>query len=410
MVENVDEVVSILMVDDHDESLLAISSVLDPLNQNLVKCNSGEDALRQLLKRDFAVIILDVGLPDMNGFEVAEIIRERDRSRNTPIIFITGINKDAPNVSKGYSLGAVDYLFKPFDAEVLKAKVSVFVELYKKTELVRSQTEQIFLLRERERERELELEREKLKFERMVLLSEKEAAEAIAKKAIELERSNSELKQFAYIASHDLNEPLRTVSSFVELLAKDYKGKLDENADQYIAFILGAIARMKEQVKGLLNHAKIGQSSSRVTVDCGLVVDKVLRDVQSSIQQSDAVLEIGVLPTVKGVESELRLLFQNLLSNAIKFRKEGVSPIIKISAEEKGDGWEFSVSDNGIGIDLDHRDSIFEIFNRLHVEKEFSGTGIGLAHCRKIVELYGGRIWVRENPEGGSVFVFNIPN
>lgn len=403
-----DERVNVLIVDDHEESLFAMRAVLETLGQNLVLCHSGEEALRELLKREFAVIILDVRLPGLDGFDIAAIIRERPSSSNTPIIFLTGLSKEEPQVSRGYSLGAVDYLLKPIDSHILRAKVRVFVDLFKKTEKVRKQTEQIFLLREREREQAQE--RERLAIERRILVKEKEAAEALARKAAELQRSNAELQQFAYIASHDLQEPLRTIHSFCGLLESDCKGQLSESADEYLSFITGAASRMSSLIKGLLDHSRIGKTKKRMKVNCATIINEVLSDLAASISESDSGIEVGELPILKGSDSEFRLLFQNLISNAIKFRKKETKPRIKVSATKENGGWTFAVQDNGIGIAEQHDRRIFDMFQRGRSLAKYEGTGIGLAHCRKIVELYGGRIWVESEPGMGSTFFFSIPD
>lgn len=402
------EQVNVLIVDDHEESLLAMRAVLESLGENLVLCKSGEQALRELLKREFAVIILDVRLPGLDGFDIAAIIRDRPSLSNTPIIFLTGLSREEPQVSRGYSLGAVDYLIKPIDGHILRAKVHVFVDLFKKTEEVRKQTEQIYLLREREREQVRE--RERLAVERRVLLKEKEAAEALAQKAAELQRSNAELQQFAYIASHDLQEPLRTITSFCELLEGECRGRLGSAADEYLGFITAASKRMTSLIKGLLEHTRIGSSPRAGAVDCGAIVREVLSDLAMSISESSARIEVRELPSLVGNESEFRLLFQNLISNAIKFRRKGCEPQIAISAEKSSGGWTFAIQDNGIGVEEQHDRRIFDMFQRGRSRDEYEGTGIGLAHCRKIVELYGGRIWVRSEPGSGSTFYFSVPS
>lgn len=402
------EPVNVLIVDDHEGSLFAMRAALESLGQNLVECTSGEQALRELLKRDFAVIILDVRLPGMDGFDIAAVIRERPRSSDTPIIFLTGMSREEPQVSRGYSLGAVDYLIKPVDGNILRAKVRVFVDLYKKTEEVRRQTEQIYLLREREREQERE--RERLSIERTILLKEKAAAEALAQKAAELERSNAELKQFAYIASHDLQEPLRTITSFCQLLRDECHGKLSTHADEYLRFLTDAARRMTALIKALLDHSRIGTAGKAEAVSADAVVSAVLADLAVSISESGAQIEVDDLPMLRGNESDFRLLFQNLISNAIKFRLKGKAPRVRLSAQQANEAWIFSVQDNGIGIEEPHNKRIFDIFQRGRSQTEYEGTGIGLAHCRKIVELYGGRIWVESIPDHGSTFYFSIPS
>ena len=404
---NSEEQVSVLVVDDHEESLFAMQAALDPLGENLVLCATGEQALRELLRREFAVIILDVRLPGMNGFDIAATIRERPSSSNTPIIFLTGMSTDEPQVFRGYSLGAVDYLIKPVDANILVAKVRVFVDLAKKTEKVRKQTEQIYLLRERERDQARE--RERLATERRILLKEKEAAEAVARKAAELQRSNAELQQFAYIASHDLQEPLRTITSFSDLLRSEYEGQLSDDADKYLKFITDAAQRLSSLIKGLLDHSRIGQTSEPTLVDCRVIVEEVLSDLAVSVSESGSRIEVGELPCLQGNEAQFRLLFQNLISNAIKFRKNGKKPKIRIWAEKDGENWRFAIKDNGIGIDKLYKKRIFDMFQRGKGQSEYEGTGIGLAHCRKIVELNNGKIWVDSTSGKGSTFYFSIP-
>ncbi|MBO6606676.1 sensor histidine kinase [Psychroserpens sp.] len=224
-----------------------------------------------------------------------------------------------------------------------------------------------------------------------------------------LEYQNSALKQFTYVASHDLQEPLRTVSNFVELLRQQYQGKLDENADHYLRFISEASTRMSELVKGLLDHSRIGGDKELVTVDCNKLLEAIQKDLAAAITETNTSFNIGELPQLKGYKTELRLLFQNLISNAIKFCKPGTTPEINISAKEEN-GWTFTIRDNGIGIADNHKEKIFLIFQRLHNKNDYEGTGIGLAHCQKIIELHGGKIWVDSQPNKGSTFYFNIPN
>jgi light-regulated signal transduction histidine kinase (bacteriophytochrome) len=227
-------------------------------------------------------------------------------------------------------------------------------------------------------------------------------------RTLELERKNKELEQFAYVASHDLQEPLKTVSGFVGLLNKQYKGRLDENADKYLEYILQASDRMKTLIKDLLVYSRIGRAIAFVLSDCNILLHEVLADMDNNIRENKAIIHAEQLPVLYAFPTELKLLFQNLLSNAIKFRKPGVQPEISITVTKIQGFWKFSVSDNGIGIDQQHRDRIFVIFQRLHNRKDYEGSGIGLAHCKKIVELHGGEIWVESIPGIGSTFNFTI--
>jgi light-regulated signal transduction histidine kinase (bacteriophytochrome) len=219
----------------------------------------------------------------------------------------------------------------------------------------------------------------------------------------------SELEQFSYVSNHDLQEPLRSLIQFAQLIKENYTGKLDKEGNKYIDFITNSAARMKELVKDLLEYSLLGKEGVKTTIDCNKIVGIVLDDLGVSINGSDAKITVQELPTLNGYETELRLLFQNLITNSIKYQKKGEVPEINISAESHDKEWLFSIRDNGIGIDQKHFEKIFIIFQRLHNRSEYEGTGIGLAHCKKIVELHGGRIWVESSPGKGSTFLFTIP-
>lgn len=223
-----------------------------------------------------------------------------------------------------------------------------------------------------------------------------------------LELKNKELSQFAYIVSHDLKEPLRTVSSYIQLIKKQYQEKLDERADKFIGYISSSASRMTKLITDLLDFSNIGQTNEMTILDCGKLVNDIQQDLATKIKETNTSIIVHELPKVKGHETELRLLFQNLINNAIKFTKLDVAPKIIISVKEQ-DGWTFSIEDNGIGIADEHKDKIFNVFHRLHSTSEYEGTGIGLAHCKKIIDLHKGKIWVESKPGEGSTFYFSIP-
>ena len=225
----------------------------------------------------------------------------------------------------------------------------------------------------------------------------------------ELIRSNAELEQFAYIASHDLQEPLRAVAGMVQLLQKRYEGQLDERADEYIKHAVDAAARMQSLIQALLSYSRAQRDNQPMEqVDAGTSLQLALKNLDTSIRDNHAVITADALPRVHANPAQLTQLFQNLIGNAIKFRRD-VEPQIHISATKLTDAWQFSVRDNGIGIEPQYFERIFMIFQRLHTQREFSGTGIGLALCKKIIERHGGRIWVESEPEHGSVFHFTLP-
>lgn len=233
----------------------------------------------------------------------------------------------------------------------------------------------------------------------------------VKQRTAELETKNKELEQFAYVASHDLQEPLRTTSSFVGFLKEEYIGKLDENADSYLDYISQASERMQILIKDLLDYSRIGRKTEIQEVDCNRILSDVLADLSSAIEESNAnILVSDELPVVKGYATELKQLFQNLISNSIKFHSDNVPPVINISSKKVAGGWEFSFKDNGIGIEKKHHERIFIIFQRLHNRTEYEGSGIGLSHCKKIVELHGGKLRVDSELGKGSNFLFTIHN
>ena len=237
----------------------------------------------------------------------------------------------------------------------------------------------------------------------------KDTEKALQLTLSELERSNAELQQFAYIASHDLQEPLRMISSYLQLLERRYKGELGQDADDFIAFAVDGAKRMQGLINDILQLSRLGtQEKSLQTTDCGAVLHQALTNLRASIEDCCAEVTHDPLPMTKADPTQLVQLFQNLLGNAIKFRG-GKDPRIHISAQPKGNEWLLSVGDNGIGIDHRYSDRIFGIFQRLHGRGEYSGTGIGLAICRKIVEGHGGRIWVQSQPGKGATFFFTLP-
>ena len=395
------EKTNILLVDDKPANLLVLEEILSNPEYNLVKAQSGRKALQFLLKDEFALVLLDVQMPEINGFETARLIRGYDRTRGLPIIFLTAESLSTENVAEGYAQNAVDYILKPFNPEILKTKVSVFVELYRKTEQLREQTN---------------------------LLNQKIEDEKIAKKELiqladNLARSNLELAQFAHVVSHDLQEPLRMVSSFVQLLAKRYKGRLDKDADEFINYAVDGVHRMKGMLLSILDYSRVGSRGKKFEwVDCNSIIDQVLADLRLLIEESGAEVTYGSFPNILADKTQLRQAFQNLIANAIKFRNADIPCRINVSCSlardinpkpEIVDGFDpetclFCVRDNGIGFEQQHAERIFQIFAQLHDKEKYPGTGIGLAICKKIIERHGGRIWVESEPGKGTAFYFTL--
>ncbi|MGZ7108249.1 MAG: ATP-binding protein [Methanobacterium sp.] len=226
----------------------------------------------------------------------------------------------------------------------------------------------------------------------------------------ELERSNKELQSFAYITSHDLQEPLRSIASYAQLLQRRYEGKLDSDADDFIDFMVAGATRMKDQIQGLLDYSRVGTHGEEFNkFNAGDALNIALSNLKSSIDEYDADVNPDPLPDIVADESQITRVFQNLISNALKFRREGIQPKIHVSAQNKDDEYIFSVQDNGIGIEEQYNDRIFEVFKRLHAIGEYEGAGIGLAIVKRIIERHGGRLWVESEFGVGSTFYFSIP-
>jgi signal transduction histidine kinase len=241
------------------------------------------------------------------------------------------------------------------------------------------------------------------------LEASREAHAQLDEQARELARSNDELEQFAYVASHDLQEPLRKVASFCQLLEQRYKGQLDDRADQYIEFAVDGAKRMQQLINDLLTFSRVGRTSGGFEpVDLGEALRRALADLDATMVESRAKVETAELPTVRGEASLLSLVFQNLIGNALKFRSDA-PPEVRVTAERSDGEWLISCSDNGIGIEPEYTDRVFVIFQRLHAKDEYAGTGIGLAMCRKIVEYHGGRIWLDSDARPGTTFRFTLP-
>ncbi|HEY5040023.1 MAG TPA: ATP-binding protein [bacterium] len=425
MIEN-EPRVNILLVDDEPANLLALEAVLEGLDQNLVRADSGEEALRHLIHNDFAVILLDVLMSGMNGFETAAMIRQRDRSRHTPIIFLTAGGNTETEMFRGYAVGAIDYLVKPFVPSVLRSKVVVLIDLYRKNEQVRQlndelshrsqelETLNLKLKNENEMRKrtgeELRLSEEGLKSLNATLEARVvDRTAVVEERGRQLTRTNEELEQFVYASSHDLQEPLRTMTSFLQLIERRNHDKLDTESKQFIEFAIKCSNNMRDLINGLLEYSRVTLKEKKFQkVNCNLVVSRILEQLNASITESGAKVKCLPLPEVYGESVLLGQLFQNLIGNALKFCKER-PPEVEVGAEKREEEWLFWVKDNGIGIEPRFFPQIFRLFQRLHSREEYPGAGLGLAVCRKTVELHGGKLWCESELGKGSRFYFTIP-
>jgi signal transduction histidine kinase len=323
---------------------------------------TADDFADRIRKNKYDIILADYRLPGWNGMETVRMVRQEDL--DIPVVLVSGALGELKAV-ECIKAGAADYVLKDHLARLPQS--------------VRRAIQERDLRDENRRTQE------------------------------ELARSNRDLEQFAYVASHDLQEPLRMVATYTQLLAERYEGKLDENADKYIHYAVEGALRMQTLVKDLLAFSRVGrkQETPRET-DCNLVVRNVTANLQSLIQETGARIAYEALPVLVADPSELLQLFQNLIGNAIKFRR-AEPPEIRITAKMNKKEWLFSVEDNGIGIEPQHAQDVFVIFKRLHTREEYPGSGIGLAICKKIVEHNQGRIWVESQPGLGSRFQFTWP-
>ena len=396
----------ILTVDDRPENLYALEKTLADTGAQVVKAKGGEEALNATLHHEFSLAILDVQMPGMDGYELAELLRGDPKIRHMPIIFLTAAFSEETQIFKGYESGAVDYIVKPYDPRILLSKVRVFLEMERNRKEIQEHRDHLDDL---VAQRTAELQR--VNQELLKENAERRRAEERLEDAVAALRvSNQELEQFAYVASHDLQEPLRMVASYTQLLARRYTGQLDEKADMYIEFAVEGAKRMQSLIHDLLILSRVGtRGKPPARTPSGEVLQEALKNLEVAIQEAQASVEIeGELPAVMADRTQLAQVFQNLVANAIKFQGEDL-PVVTVSAERRGEMWAFTVADNGIGIDPKFHQRVFVIFQRLHERGKYPGTGIGLAVVRKIIDRHGGKIWVDSQEGSGAQFTFTLP-
>ncbi|MEO5644802.1 MAG: response regulator [Bacteroidia bacterium] len=371
--------VKLLLVDDREENLLSLEVVLGDKNYELIKAHSGRDALKILLsEQDFALILMDVQMPIMDGFETAELIRQSERLKHVPIIFLTANNNAPDNIFKGYQAGAVDYILKPFSVQIMQAKVAVFVDLYNKTRELRIQGEHLQKINEQ-----------------------------MAQHAEELIRINQELESFSYSVSHDLRAPLRAISGFARLLKEGYDDKLDDEGKRILGIIGNNGMKMGKLIDDLLAFSRLGRKElEKSKVDMNELVANVLVDIEKTVKHN-AKIEIEELPPATTEDTLMHQVWCNLITNAIKYSSKKTPAQIQVGCyEDQREGNIYFVKDNGVGFDMSYYDKLFGVFQRLHSAEEFEGTGIGLAIVHRIISKHGGKIWAEGKPDEGATFYF----
>jgi signal transduction histidine kinase len=405
----------IMLVDDREDNLMSLESVLEPDGYRFVKAGSGRQVLKHLLTDfDFALILMDVQMPNLNGFETASLIYERDRLRHIPIIFITANNYGEENLFKGYRAGAVDYIYKPVNPELLRVKVGVFVDLYRKNQRLIAQEQKLVAIN---RNLELEVNERKASEEKVTELN-KQLLENISR----LETANKDLDLFAFMASHDLQAPLRKIRMFSDRLLASSENQFGKEGKLYLSRIQEVSKRMQDLINDILRFSKISvEKQSFEEVDLNAVVEEVVSEMEPVIREKNAQVELDRLPVLPASTVLMGPLFSNLISNALKYGKKGEVPRVRIRYEEgpmqsTGNGKETEVrygriyiEDNGIGFDQKYAEQIFDMFRRLHSNAEYEGTGIGLALCKKIVEMHHGYISALGKPGEGAVFIVSLP-
>jgi signal transduction histidine kinase len=405
-----EEQVNLLLVDDRPENLLALEAILEPLGQCLVRANSGPEALKHVLGEEFAAILLDVQMPGMNGFEVAEIIKSRERSRTIPIIFLSAINKEDAYVFKGYSMGAVDYVFKPFNPDVLRSKVAVFVDLYLKQREIQRQADQ---LREgQKRELELEHRTSMLEAEARSAAKLSQMNEELHRRQLALEQAMGARNRFYASMSHELRTPINAVIGYSSLMLDNIYGPLNAKQKEGLQRSLRAARHLLELVNDVLDLSKIEAGKIELSLQ-PVMFPALIEDLFVTVRPladeygSSLTLEMETEPfNIVSDPRRVRQILLNLLSNAIKFG-EG-KPIQVVCKRNEDKGVQLEVVDQGVGIATDDIGRIFEEFVQVSESKQ-PGTGLGLPISRRLAQLLDGSLTVHSMPGQGSAFRLTLP-
>jgi two-component system, sensor histidine kinase and response regulator len=380
--------VNILLVDDEARNLDVLESILNAPDYHLVRAQNADEALRALVSDTFALLVLDVRMPDMSGVELAQVIKQRKKTQHVPIIFLTAYYQEDEHMMKGYGAGAVDYLSKPVNPQILRSKVAVFVDLFRKSRALEAEIE----VRRAAEQRVLELN------------------EQLGSRVSELAAANAELEAFSYSVSHDLRAPLRQVTGFVRCLKKAEGGSADAQTEEYIGLIQDSVTRMGRLIDDLLEFSRMGRTEmNQEPVRLRPLLDQALLTLQPGTEGRQIEWQIDPLPEVCGDPAMLRQVWTNLLDNALKFTRPRACARIDVGARSEPGEHVLFVRDNGVGFDSRYADKLFGVFQRLHGRSQFEGTGIGLASVRRIISRHGGRAWAESAPDQGTTIYFSLP-
>ncbi|OOV12988.1 response regulator [Flavobacterium sp. LM4] len=399
----------ILIVDDIRANIIALKKTLELHDIDVDTAESGEEALKKILQTNYCLIIMDVQMPGLDGFEVVKILSGNKKTKDIPVIFLSALNIEKKYIFKGYETGAVEYITKPVDTDLLILKVKTFLKIYEQQNQLKEikdlLSKEIKIRKEAQDNLEIKIS---------------ERTKELVLKNEELELKNHELQQFAWVVSHDLNEPIRKIQIFIKIIKDLYLAK-DEKAVDYVNRTIKSAERMQTLITDLLAYSRLSSKVQPEKTDLNEVLQEVLSDFDYLIERKNATIKTNVLPTIDSIPSQLRQVFQNLIGNALKFSNNTENPFVEITSEliatkdfggkpsAHGKYCRIIVKDNGIGFDEIYLDRIFIIFQSLNDRQSYEGTGIGLAIAKKIIEKHNGLITAKSQIDQGASFIMVLP-
>jgi len=399
----------ILIVDDIRANIIALKKTLELHDIEVDSAESGEEALKKILKQEYSLIIMDVQMPGLDGFEVVKILSGNTRTKDIPVIFLSAISIEKKYISKGYETGGIDYITKPVDTDLLILKVKTYIKIYNQQNELKIMKDLL--------SKEIKIRKEAQ--DNLEIKIAERTKELVAKNE-ELEFRNHELQQFSWVVSHDLNEPIRKIQIFVKIIKELYLVN-DEKAIDYVNRTIKSAERMQTLITDLLAYSRLSSKVMPEKTDLNEVLQEVLSDFDYLIERKNAIIKTNELPTIDSIPSQLRQVFQNLIGNALKFSVDIRIPHIEISSEliankdfdapvsASGKYCRIIVKDNGIGFDEIYLDRIFIIFQSLNDRQTYEGTGIGLAIAKKIIEKHNGLITAKSEVGNGATFIMVLP-
>ncbi|MDJ0763682.1 MAG: response regulator [Myxococcota bacterium] len=399
----------ILIVDDKRENLYALEKLLEVTDAEIISAQNGNDALIAVLNHAFSMALLDVQMPGMDGYELAELMRKEQKAAHLPIIFVSAVLTDEFHVFRGYDTGCVDYLTKPINPDVLLSKVSVFLELSRQRLELESHRHHLEeLVAERTASLEREIKKRKKAAQEIRLLNE-ELEHRVRQRTAELETTNQELESFSYSVSHDLRAPLRSIDGFSQALLEDKGDQLDDEGKSYLCRICKSASHMSRLIDDMLQLSRMTRAPmNREQMDLSGLARGIFDELKNRepTRAVECLVQSGL--HVKGDLVLLRAVMENLIGNAWKFTSKQAAARIELGAKEHQGAPLFYLRDNGAGFDMKYADQLFTPFQRLHSTEEYAGTGIGLATVRRILKRHGGQIWAEAEKGHGATFFFTL--